>query len=89
MNIRDQLALTREGVMIMMDSPGRRAQFLVQVIYLSKIEDQAEYSFHRYSVVISDGLTWVKGKLKPRIKCDDIGILFLTKKTSANTTWFR
>lgn len=39
MNIRDQLALTREGVMILMDAPGRQATFLVQVIYLSKIED--------------------------------------------------
>lgn len=36
---------------------------------------------YRYSVVISDGLTWIKGKLKPNKKCEEIGnrIYYLEK----------
>lgn len=38
---------------------------------------------YRYSVVISDGLTWIKGKLKPNKKCEDIGIcIFYQEKLS-------
>lgn len=42
MEITQRVALTREAITILMDAPARRAEFIVQVIYIARMADRVE-----------------------------------------------